>query len=52
MNAKNRIQKGSAKLIKKMVNHSLRVDANTTTCFSVYQPKAPATLKSFSKIGK
>lgn len=52
MNAKNKIQKGSVKLIKKMVNHSLRVDANNTTCMSIYQPKAPAALKSFSKIGK
>lgn len=52
MNTKNKIQNASVKLMKKMVNHSLRVDANNTTCMSIYQPKAPAALKNFSKIGK
>lgn len=52
MNIKAKIQKGSVELIKKMANHSLKVDANNTTCLAVYQPKAPATLKNFSKINK
>ncbi len=52
MNTKAKIQKGSVKLIKKLANHSLKVDANNTTCLAVYQPKAPAALKNFSKINK
>lgn len=52
MNTKNSIQKGSVKLIKKLVNHSLKVDANNTSSLFVYQPKAPAALKNFSKISK
>lgn len=52
MNMKERVQKGSAKLIKKLANHSLKVDANNTTCITIYQPKAPAALKNFSKINK
>ncbi len=52
MKSKERVQKGSAKLIKKLANHSLKFDANNTTCISIYQPKAPAALKKFSKINK
>ncbi len=52
MNTKAKIQKGSAKLIKKMANHSLKANANNTTCITIYQPKAPAALKNFSKINK
>lgn len=35
---------------KKMAISSLKRDANATTCAAVYQPKAPADLKKFSKI--
>lgn len=52
MNTKAKIQKGSVKFIKKLANHSLKVDANNTTCLTIYQPKAPAALKNFSKINK
>lgn len=52
MNTKAKILNGSAKLIKKMANHSLKADANNTTCITIYQPKAPAALKNFSKINK
>lgn len=38
------------KAIKAMAEKSLKSDANSTTCMAVYQPKAPATLKKFSKI--
>ncbi len=38
--------------IKKMAEKSLAVSANSTTCTWVYQPKAPAALKKFSKIDK
>lgn len=38
------------KAIKIMAEKSLSRDANSTTCMAVYQPKAPASLKKFSKI--
>lgn len=37
------------KLMKKVVDHTLSNDANSTTCIVVHQPKAPASLKKFSK---
>lgn len=52
MNMKNKIQVKTASVIKKAVNHSCKVDANSTTCLSIYQPKAPAALKNFSKFNK
>lgn len=36
--------------VKKMAVQSLKRDANQTTCLGVYQPKAPAALKQFSKV--
>lgn len=41
-----------ANLAKKTAEMSLKRDANSTTCGAVYQPKAPASLKKFSKISK
>lgn len=41
-----------AKGIKKLAEKSLKRDANTTTCVSIYQPKAPVELKKFSKNNK
>lgn len=38
------------KAIKAIAEKSLTRDANSTTCMAVYQPKAPANLKKFSKI--
>lgn len=35
--------------VKKVVEKFVRVDANSTTCILVYQPKAPAALKKYSK---
>lgn len=52
MSTKEKIQKSSAKLVKKVIGHSLKFDANNTTCITIYQPKAPAALKDFSKINK
>lgn len=52
MNINNKKERLSAKLIKKVVAQSLRVDANNTSCIIIYQPKVPATLKKFSKFGK
>lgn len=52
MDMKNKMHMVSAKLVKKVVNHSLKVDANNTTCLTIYQPKAPTALKNFSKFDK
>ncbi len=37
------------KILKKVVEKTLTVDANRTSCSVVYQPKAPAKLDSFKK---
>lgn len=41
-----------SKALKFAVEKSLENNANSTTCIMVYQPKAPAALKKFSKIEK
>lgn len=43
-------KKNFTKLMKAVIGKSLTRDANSTTCMAVYQPKAPAALKKFSKI--
>lgn len=40
----------STKIVKAIVEKFVRVDANSTTCMAVYQPKVPAMLKKFSKV--
>lgn len=52
MDIKNKIRIKTASIMKKAVNHSCKVDANSTTCLSIYQPKAPAALKNYSKYNK
>lgn len=52
MKAKRKVQVRTAHLIKKAVSRSCKVDANSTTCLSIYQPKVPAALKGFSKVNK
>ena len=37
-------------MIKSLVEKSLKANSNSTTCVVFYQPKAPASLKKFSKI--
>ena len=37
-------------IAKRSAESALKRDANTTTCSAIYQPKAPATLKKFSKV--
>lgn len=37
-------------LLKKIVEKSSAVSANTTTCGIFFQPKAPAALKNFRKV--
>ena len=41
-----------AGIAKKSAESVLKRDANTTTCTAIYQPKAPKSLKQFSKIEK
>lgn len=41
-----------AEIAKKSAESALKRDANTTTCCAIYQPKAPKSLKRFSKIEK
>lgn len=43
-------KKNCSNVIKTIVEKFVRVDANSTTCMAVYQPKAPTILKKFSKI--
>lgn len=38
-----------AKVARKAAEKALRRDANSTTCFGIYQPKVPAELKRFKK---
>lgn len=40
------------KFLKKLVEKALKMDANSTTCTTVYQPIVPSELKKFSKIEK
>lgn len=38
-----------SKMAKNVAEKTLKRDANNTTCFAVYQPKAPASLDKFKK---
>lgn len=40
-------KKALAKIVKATAEKALRRDANSTTCFGFYQPKAPESLKRF-----
>ena len=44
------VKKSCSNMIKTIVEKFVRVDANSTTCMAVYQPKTPTNLKKFSKI--
>ena len=44
MERKNMV-KPSAKLVEKTLNRMLKVDANSTSCALIYQPKAPKELE-------
>lgn len=52
MSVKDNIQKKTVNCIKRIAEHSLRVDANNLTSLWVYQPEVPAILKKFSRINK
>lgn len=40
--------KGFSKLVK-LINFSMKVDANSTSTMAAFQPKAPKQLKQFKK---
>ncbi len=42
--------KSKSSMLKKAVEFSLKGNSNSTTCITIYQPKAPAALKKFSKV--
>lgn len=37
------------KLAKNIAEKALKMDANSTTCVAIYQPKVPANLDRFKK---
>lgn len=37
-------------IIKKIATGSLSVEANSTSCMILFQPKTPSALKKFSKV--
>lgn len=43
-------KKTYSNIMKSIVERALQNNANSTTCMIYYQPKAPATLKKFSKV--
>lgn len=43
-------KKNSSNLMKSIVERALQSNANSTSCMIYYQPKAPASLKKFSKV--
>lgn len=50
MKANRIFQSKAIKTVKSAVEKSIKLDANSTTCMIIYQPKAPEALKKFSKI--
>lgn len=44
------INKSAKKFMKSIVEKQATHAANSTTCIALYQPKAPAALKKFSKV--
>ncbi len=38
--------------VKKAAEKSLRRDANSTSCTTIYQPKVPSKLNEYKKINK
>lgn len=47
--SKEKVINGIAKSVTSVLKTSLRVEANTTSCILVYQPKAPKELSRFKK---
>lgn len=45
----DKLKKTISKAVKSTAENALKRDANSTTCFAVYQPKAPVALNKFKK---
>jgi len=50
MKNSKKFQMAASSVVKKLANSELKRNANSTTCGAIYQPKAPVTLKKFSKV--
>ncbi len=46
---KKKISKAVSERAVKVLNASLRAEANTAACMFAYQPKAPASLSKFKR---
>lgn len=46
---KEKISKALARRVVKVLNVSLRTEANTASCGFLYQPKAPESLSKFKR---
>ena len=46
------MKKTVTKVFKKVVENSMKINANSTTSYFCYQPKVPDELKKYSKHGK
>ncbi len=46
------MKKKILKICKKVVENSIKLNANSTTSYLCFQPKAPVELKKFSKHDK
>lgn len=46
------MKKNISKVCKKVIESSIKLNANSTTSYFCYQPKAPVELKRFSKNAK
>lgn len=45
-----KVNESAKRFVKNMVEKEAKFSANNTTCVALYQPKAPAALKKFSKV--
>lgn len=50
MKSQKKFQSRLAAAAKAVAEQSIKLDANSTSCMILYQPKAPAALKKFSKV--
>lgn len=48
----NKILKGTTKAVIFALDKFLKVEANTTSCLMLYQPKAPKALERYKKQNK
>ncbi|MCI9533022.1 MAG: cyclic lactone autoinducer peptide [Lachnospiraceae bacterium] len=46
---KNKLSKSTAKGIRSFLNTFLHIDANSSSCITLFQPKAPKELSKFRR---